>query len=143
MLTATDNLLDNIGLDTPGTEDIFRSLFLTDDPFTYARENGLGDYKRCSPRWIFPSVGTSFRLEQNVFELATQDSGKRQSGYRFNASYKGPYRYHTVQRRFPKTVRMIYLDIDDPSIVPMLLNTPLKEQAIWNRTKTPGRYHEI
>ena len=141
MLTATDNLLDDIGLGTPNAEGIFRRLFWTDDQFFYARENGAGDYVKCKPRWIFPKAGAAFRLEQNVFELAAQDSAKRQGGYRFNASYKGPYRYHVTQARRPDTVRMIYLDLDDPSIVPLLLDSPLKEQAIWNRTKTPGRYH--
>lgn len=140
-LRATDSLICDIGLDTPSTEDIFRSLFWTSDPFIYARENGAGDYKRCSPRWIYPKPGAAFRLEQNVFELAAKDSGKRQAGYRFNRSYKGPYRYHVTQAHRPDAVRMIFLDIDDPSIVPLLLATSLKEQAIWNRTKTSGRYH--
>jgi hypothetical protein len=130
MLTATDRLLEDIGLHTPDTEDIFRSLFYTDNEYTYVRRNGTGDSVTHSNEWT-----------QNVFELADLDCAKRFGGYLFGWNYRGPYQYGIRIGRIPETLRMTLLDVDDPAIVADLLTTPLKDHAIWCPSNTPGRWH--
>lgn len=133
MFMATDNLIDDIGLFTPDTEDIFRSLFPTGDQFKYVRRNGAGDIITIKPgEWT-----------DSIYEAAAIDSAKHDcaDGFPFGWSYKGPYLFGVFPPKKQQAIRNVVFDVDDPSVVPFLLTTPLKDHGIWCPSNTPGRWH--
>ncbi len=133
MSMTTDNLIDDIGLYTPNTEDIFRSLFPTSDEYTYIRRNGAGDIITKKPGEWTP----------NLFEAAAIDSAKNDDldGHPFGWAYKGPYLFGAICPKKPKSIRNLVFDVDDPAVVPLLMKTPLRDHGIWCPSNTPGRWH--
>lgn len=132
MVELVDNLIDDIGLNTPNTEAVFRSLFPTDDPFTYRRRNvNDGYWETIKPR----------RWAKNAYEVTAQYSAKHDNGYKYRKNYGGPYLASVFTPENPKTIRNLVLDVDKPDVVPFLLTTPLLNHGIWCKSNSPGCWH--